>query len=369
LLVHARTGFREAAHAMFLPRFLGFSGSKDVYYGDVFQRALIADVLCDVDGAIGGVLYPLINAELDYLISRRSSVGIGGWSYFPELPELAPDADDLGQVLTALVRGGRRATALVYVSEPLRVLFSDCIHDDGSFETWIIPASERDLMQERQLAAARARWGTGADPEVVANLLYSLVLLGDRRFDAVCRRGASYLERSQHESGCWNARWYFGPYYGTYVCMRLLRLLRPTSESLVRGAEFIRRTQLVDGTWAQHASKAGDPMSTALALLALAAVRNGVVSARDSQRAERARAALDRRRKRGGWASAPFIRPSGVHCYGSRTLTTAMVTKAALAWSAIANEERARSVVHCDGDRSTSRSVPPSPMPERPAPR
>lgn len=356
LLAQARSSFREARHAMFLPRFLDFTGDRDVYYGDVFQRALIADVLCDADDVLGGALHPLIESEVDYLVDCRRRNGFGGWSYFPDLPELAPDADDLGQIVQVLVRTRRRDSLREHASEPLRVLFADCGHEDGSFERWIVPSRNRDPLQERQFAVAQARWGTGADPEVVANLLYGLVLYHAGQYADVCRRGARYLVGAQHPDGSWMCRWYFGPYYGTYACMRFLRAASPDSPSLARAADFVRDRQNSDGSWSLSQTRNGDPLSTALALLALT-YAPGAASETDRQRAVRARLALGSQTTKRSWASWPFIKPSGVHSYGSRTITTAFVTKAALAWS------------QRDGDRATSPRVPPSPGPGTPAPR
>lgn len=317
------TDFHEARHAMFLPRAAGFSGDRSVYYGDVFQRALIADALCDAEELIGSAVQPMIEREVQYLVGCRLRDGVGGWSYFPDLPDLAPDADDLGQVLQVLVRAGHRDLATAYVTEPLRVLLDDCMHDDGSFETWIVPARNRTPTQELQLAAARARWGTGADVEVMANLLYALLLYDPRQFAEVCRRGAQFIARQQRTDGSWMCRWYFGPYYGTYACTRLLAALGET-HAVERAAEFVRTTQRADGGW-------GDALSTALALLTL--------SGGDGARAARACDLLIRQAGRSGWAACDFIRPSGVHSYGSRTITTAFVLKAARAWNALALSE------------------------------
>ena len=329
-----RRHFREARHTMWLPRFLGFTGDRDVYYGDVFQRALIADTLCDADDALGGMLQPLIECEIQYLVGRRVRVGVGGWSYFPELPELAPDADDLGQVLQLLVRTGHHAAAHEHATEPLRVLLADCMHEDGSFETWIVPAQARTATQERQLAVARARWGTGPDAEVMANLLYALVQYDARQFGDTGRRGADWIRRQQRADGSWACRWYFGPYYGTYACMRFLDAAHDDANAISRGAEFLRATQLADGGWPGQSGGDADPLSTALALLGLAVAQRVAGDESDAARAVRARLALAKMAHGGGWPSRPFIRPSGVHSYGSRTITTAMVVKAALTWSA-----------------------------------
>jgi len=271
-----------------------------------------------------------------YLVGQRLMRGVGGWSYFPGLPELPPDADDLGQVIQVLVRSGHAVLADEHASSPLRILFRDCAGADGSFETWIIPARDRTAEQERQSDAAREKWGTGPDAEVMANLLYALTLYDATRFETECQRGAEYIERCQRPDGSWSCRWYFGPYYGTYACARFVHQLRPGAGSLVRAADFIRRSQHSDGSWRQPSSRSGDALSTALGLLGLAVAQpSGGAGSADAGRAARARAWLDENGDGDSWPSCSFIRPSRLHSYGSRTVTTAYVMKAALAWERV----------------------------------
>jgi squalene-hopene/tetraprenyl-beta-curcumene cyclase len=342
LLEEWQTEFRDAGHAMIFPHLLGFTGDRERHYGDVFQRAIIADALCDADDPLGGALRPAIQREVTYLIDQRLRRGVGGWSYFPTLPELPPDADDLGQVIQVLVRSGHTRLADAHATAPLRVLFRDCVLADGSFETWIIPARDRTAEQERQLDAARQKWGTGADAEVMANLLYALTLYVAPRFATECRRGADYIEQCQQPDGNWSCRWYFGPYYGTYACARFIRALRPHADSLARAADFIRGTQRPDGSWSQPSGSSGDALSTALALLALAVAQPADdVESQDSIRATRAYAWLEENADGDSWPSCSFIRPSPLHSYGSRTITTAYVIKAAVVWDRVTRERAA----------------------------
>ena len=99
-----RLGFGEARHIMEFPPELGFSGPQ-YQRGDVFQRAIIAEILCDADEVLNGELRPIIEQEIGYLLSRRDP-GRRGWRYFPELAELAPDADDLAEIIQVLLRSG-----------------------------------------------------------------------------------------------------------------------------------------------------------------------------------------------------------------------------------------------------------------------
>ncbi|HEY6323217.1 MAG TPA: prenyltransferase/squalene oxidase repeat-containing protein [Thermoanaerobaculia bacterium] len=347
-----RLGFGEARHLMEFPHDQGFTGEHELQRGDVFQRAVIADVLCDAGEQVRG-LRPVIDHEISYLLGRRGAAR-GGWRYFPELPELPPDADDLAQIMQVLLRRGRLDDVHRHCAGPLSILLDDNRHRDGSFETWIIPARGRTPEEQSQARHARLSWGTGADSEVMANLFYALVLFDPSRFARTIARGTGYLLRQQRDDGSWTSTWYRGPYYGTYACVRLLRAISPAmpampatpataaAAALMRAAEFLCRTQRDDGGWG--AESESNALDTALALAGLAAL--GGLGARRGQaaaeRAECARAYLCRSRQGDrSWPAWDLIRmdtgrASGtaapVLTYGSSTMTTAFVLKAALAW-------------------------------------
>jgi squalene-hopene/tetraprenyl-beta-curcumene cyclase len=320
-----RRGFGEARHVMHFPPELGFGGPA-YQRGDIFQRALIADALCDVEQAWNVNLRPVIDHEIAYLLSRRDT-GRGGWSYFSELPELPADADDLAQILQLLHRCGRHAEVKELCSGPVSVLLEDNSHADGSFETWIIPARNRNAREERQAEFARDMWGTGADAEVIANLLYALALIDSDRFGDHISRGVEYLERQQLSNGTWTSTWYHGPFYSLYVCLRLLAHVRPNSNAIPRAAAFLNKSQKADGGW-------GNPLDTALGLLSLFQIQTNGELASVSNACDylQAHAMPD-----GSWIDCEFIRMDlgraaraepQIVSYGSRTITTAFVLKA-----------------------------------------
>jgi squalene-hopene/tetraprenyl-beta-curcumene cyclase len=330
VLAQWRLGFGEARHIMHLRPEVGFNIQDDYHFGDVFQRALLADGLCDAAEAFGDALHPVMDFELEYLLSRRQRTGVEGWSYFPTVPEVASDADDLGQVMQALLRRGRRPLVEQLCERPLEVLLRDRWRPDGSFETWIVPAHGRTPLQERQVQA-NALWGVGPDNEVMANLLFALALYDHSRFQETLLAGVRYLVSRQEADGHWESRWYYGPYYGTYVCLRLLRVTAAEPAAVDRARRFLRASQRGDGGWALAAES--DQLSTALAMLGLAAAWPGTDDlAADRERAARARAFLAESYGRAGWEATPFIRPRADAPYRSRTITSLFAMKAALAW-------------------------------------
>jgi squalene-hopene/tetraprenyl-beta-curcumene cyclase len=331
LLAQWRLGFGEVRHIMYLPQNQGFSAKQEYHYGDVFQRALIADALCDANELLNNQLQPLIDYEVQYLGNCRLKSKVGGWSYFPSVAEVAADADDLGQIMQVFLRSGHISKVQEYCELPLSILLSDNTRADGSIETWIIPANERTAEQQRQVEFNQSKWGTGPDNEVMANILYALHLYNPKRFNETVRHGLRYLETQQETDGSWSSKWYYGAYYGTYVCLRLLIAAQPNSPAIASAIDFLRTTQQSDGGWGL--GDESDPLSTALALLGLAVVQKDVDNPMDTDQAEQALVYLQSTKEvNSGWLSTHFIRPRASAPYGSKTITTMYVLKATVAW-------------------------------------
>jgi len=338
LLREWSAGLPEATHIMPFPRSQGFNNATEEQAGDVFQRALLLDVLCEANGKLDNQLSAIIAKEVQTLLRRRRTTGIGGWSYFPHLRELPADADDLAQVMLAFLRSGHSNAVSEYCERPLSVLLSDNSNPDGSFETWIIPKN-RDEELALQAQWVQSAWGSGSDCEVNANLLYALWLYDRTRFSEVIERGTRYILACQKPDGSWQGTWYHGPFYATWICLRLLESTCPDTHAIVEGHEFLAARQNADGGWGE--TDVSDPLSTSFALLGLAIHKNGSTPA-----AEKISAALQWLRQTqeddGGWKAIPFIkmelgRPTGspwqTLTYQSRTVSTLVAVKAAFAWS------------------------------------
>jgi squalene-hopene/tetraprenyl-beta-curcumene cyclase len=323
-----RYGFGEARHIMHLTHAEGFSAASEYHFGDVFQRALIADALCDANEALDGTLQPVVEHEARYLLSRCETTGVGGWRYFQTVSEVAPDADDLGQVMQVLLRAGLRGEAEQSCEGPLAVLLRDRARPDGSIETWIVPAADRTPEQERQLRFNEEKWGTGPDNEVVANLLYALTLYDRERFADTVRRGIGWLATRQEADGSWPSTWYYGPFYGTYVCLRLLAAVCPEAPEIAAAARFLESTQRIDGGWGAGAES--DPLSSALAILGLRTAEGRATP--PSPLVQRGMDYLTSVGQRSDpWPEVRFIKPRLNDPYGSRTMTAAYMMKAAFA--------------------------------------
>ncbi len=328
--------YPEATHRMYFPRALGFTGSSDLHEGWVFQRALICDAFLQAAASGFEVDWSGVQSDIDALVDARCRKVPGGWKYFPDLPELPPDADDLAAILQVLIRSGADSTAALS-DDPIRLLFEQNSAADGSFSTWIVDRTDRGEITRAMLDAIETHWGDSADVEVVANLLYALTLYDAGRFAAEIERGIEYVSGRQEADGSWRSSWYCGPYNGTCACARAIGAALPQHHTLPKAVRYLETTQRDDGGWGFPESNATD---TSLALMTLACLRGSTaVNPASCQRA------LDylvaHQSPQGTWPASPFIqmdtnrtltlRGEGqprIITYGSQTIASALCLKA-----------------------------------------
>ena len=322
---------RDFAAGRHVMRFegLGAGGGDLVVTGDVFQRAILLDAVIDASRCFGWAMDQTIMSERNYLLARRRTAGVGGWGYFPEFALLAPDADDLAEMIRVAAKLGDRE-ALRHCARPLEVLLRDCAHSDGSVETWIIPRADRSPEQDGQLWAARTLWGTGADLAVVANLAHALSLaapLGELAGASEAGAKARHYVAQQEMAGDIASVWYAGPYYPAYAVARCLE--GHASQALPGLRAFIKSRQHRDGGWGFGGES--DALSTALALLAASHSASGGADV------DRGVTTLLEMVASQALAPTPFIRMdtgrtmgvSGrIETYGSLTMTAGFVLKA-----------------------------------------
>lgn len=260
---------RDFAAGRHVMRFEGMAtgGGDLVATGDVFLRAILLDAAIDAARCFGWAMDQTIVSERNYLLSRRRTAGVGGWSYFPEFELLAPDTDDLAEMIRVFAKLGDRDSLRRHCARPLAVLLEDCAHSDGAVETWIIPHAGRSPEQDAQLWAARTLWGTGADPAVVANLAHALSLassLGELADGAEAGARARHYVSQRAMDVDFASAWYAGPYYPAYAAARCLEGW--SNPALRRISKFVEARQHQDGGWGLGGQS--DALSTALALLA-----------------------------------------------------------------------------------------------------
>lgn len=334
ILGQAGGEFAEARHEMVFSRAAGFSGSSERQSSDIFARATLAHLFLDIAGYVhselAAELRTIARREAYYIAHTKVANRAGGWSYFPDLPELPPDADSLAAALSLFVRIAPEYTSLC--REPVELVLAGA-DPDGAFETWIVAPADAPPDRERMEWAIRNCWGTGADPDVLAHFYYALYLWEFNRYEAAVRRGASKLIEMQQPDGSWRATWYSGPAYGTGQAVRLLRAIGMGDEARERAYRYLLKHQREDGGWGEGSSVA---LQTALTIAALNDAMPGCSPI------EMTRAAGTLRTLQladGSWPASPWIqmeigRATGrilhVATYQSVTLTTAFCLRALL---------------------------------------
>jgi hypothetical protein len=290
----------------------------------------------------------VLAAEALLLLQDKRHDVTGGWSYLSGVPELPPDADDLAMVAQVLLRCGGQPLAAA-CQHSLSLVLAAAGRGDA-VPTWVLDpgdAPHRNQLFRRYIELTQA---DGVHPEVVANLLYAASLQATEKDRQQAASAIAYLESAQDDDGAWHSRWYWGRHYGTYRAVLALKALAPDSPALGRAREYLVSGQNPDRGWG--AGGRSDPLSTAFAALALAALAQPGTG-------HCLRPALEyllaSQQPDGSWPGCPFIAfprvgGPGVHIYRSSTITTSVCLKAILAGRA----------AHSTGRMTTPRANPAS---------
>jgi len=335
LLAQAERQFVEVRHEITFTHSAGFTGQSERQSGDLFARATLANLCLDIaaltqDPEVAATLRTVARREATHLANAKVTDRAGGWSYFPGLPELPPDADSLAAVLSLFLRIAPEYVPLC--DDPVEHALAGG-GEDGSLETWIVAATDSPHQRERMQWAIRNCWGTGTDPDVLAHFHHALFRRAREHDQPTIERGVAKLIAMQEPDGTWRSTWYVGPAFGTGLALRLLRETGKGEEVRARARSFLLEAQRADGAWGDHAPT---PLETALSMIALdEAGING-----DSRRLALGGAALQAMQlEDGSWPASPWIRMEigratgkilRVLTYQSITITTAYCLKGLL---------------------------------------
>lgn len=318
-------GYSELKHRMYLGTLDGFDNANRVHESDTFPRALLNDCLLAVAKRYHIDITTFLTQECDYFVLQRNCDDVGGWGYFPTVKEIAADIDDLAQVMQLFIPLNRVDLINQFCTTPIHIVLTERTSADGGIETWIIPRTNQTTLQQKQELFNETRWGKGPDVEVVANFVYALQQLDSDRYQKQISASLNYVISHQQPTGCWDSVWYYGDYYGTYVCLRLLACFGEKFSATMRKAiDHIHEAQNTDGGFGQSSHLPSDPLSTSLALLAYSYYtkkRDDVVKSATNYLASCQLAD-------GSWAAVDFIKPKLLEPYKSKTMTTGFVLKA-----------------------------------------
>jgi hypothetical protein len=323
----ASKDFFETKHIMYLGTDEGFQNNGEIHVGDVFQRAIVLDIICDLKDKLNTDFFDsLVANELDYLLGQKRDTGVGGWSYFPTVKEIAPDIDDLGQIVQCFSRTNSLYLINQYLAPLFEVVFLDNYNKiTGGIETWIVPVNDRSEIESMQNYFNESKWGKGPDNEVVANFLYGITLAPyfAKQYAQELNKSIEFLFSQQEHEGFWRSRWYYGKFYGTYTCLRLFNKQGIFNNKIKRAIDFILHNQNEDGSWNNEAGEKGI-LDTSFALLCLSlypdqskiSIEKGIQYLINAFRIEPS------------VYIEPFILPKAGQPYKSKTITTAYALKA-----------------------------------------
>ncbi len=302
LLAQAREGFPETCHVMFFPRRAGFRVRRERQASDVFARSVLASVLLDAaqldeDASFQRAIADLARREASHVAGARLADRAGGWSYFPDLPELPPDLDSLSAALILFARAAPESLPLC--DEPIALALEGA-SPTGAVETWLISPMDDPGQKRRMRRGVTRFWGNEIDVEVCARFYLGLWMRDSARHGEFVRRGAELIAARQQANGSWEASWYHGRAYGAGLCLRLLRAVGMQGDSVRRAVELLASEQRADGGWAVWGET--DAQETALALWALGD------SAPEPAIEKAIACLLDYQTREGHWKGSPWIR-------------------------------------------------------------
>ncbi|BFO68094.1 prenyltransferase/squalene oxidase repeat-containing protein [Chryseobacterium sp. KCF3-3] len=317
--------YAELKHIMYLGSKEEFENDIDIHSSDTFQRALLNDCLLDITKSFDINAKDFFENENQYLLERKNEDEIGAWSYFPTVQEIAADIDDLGQIIQQFIRTDNKHLISIHCLKAINIVINERIQPSGGIETWIIPKDNLTKKQMKQDLFNSTKWGRGADVEVVANFIYALTLFDAEKYKLTISKAINYIISEQKDHGYWEARWYYGKFYGTYVCLRLLNEFPSEYKSSKQKIKnFLINSQNEDGSFDEEQYK---NLSTSFAIFCIKLLKAPEL-AEAKRKAQKY--LLDNQLIDGCWNSENFIKPKSHEPYKSKTLSTAYVLKALL---------------------------------------
>jgi squalene-hopene/tetraprenyl-beta-curcumene cyclase len=259
----------------------------------VWDTALAAHALLEtgqasnVEGAQRGLDWLLPRQDLtvkgDWAF-KRPNVRPGGWPFQYANPHY-PDLDDTAVIVVAMARAQKDSGATTFDNAMARARewIEGLQSSDGGWG-----AFDADNTHEFLNNIPFADHGALLDPpspDLTARCVSMLAQLGATRESSdAMRRGVDYLRRTQLADGSWYGRWGINYIYGTWSALCALNAagLGADAPEMRRGAKWLIAIQNADGGWGEgadsykldyrgHEMSISTPSQTAWALLGLMA--------------------------------------------------------------------------------------------------
>lgn len=264
-------GFVETTLSSYFPDADGFVFSQRYYQGDVFQRAVISDIIFDIDPEFNNCLLPFLDYETKYLSDQIQSKG--GWNFYHDFEYQPNDTDTTAQVMQVLIKMKRQDLINQKTIQVIDNILERQFKENGKIETWLLPPLEKQNSKEKKQYRflkyyTRHNLDKSVDVEVMANLLYTLQIFNKEKYNMSIKHGVEFLEKTQNKNGSWTSTWYWGEYYGIYVCLRLFVETKQDSKSINKAKDFLLKKNASNKAWG-YKNSIDDPLNTAYALISL----------------------------------------------------------------------------------------------------
>jgi len=182
---------------------------------------------------------------------KRPNTEPSGW-YFEFANEFYPDIDDTAMVLLALKHARasdpveHKATVLRAVDWLLAMQSADggwaAFDVDNNWQFLNgVPFADHNAMLDPTC------------PDITGRVVESLIVHGIEPSHPAILRGVEYLRRTQEADGSWYGRWGVNYIYGTFLALRGLRATGEDDREahILRAGEWLRSIQNADGGWGE----------------------------------------------------------------------------------------------------------------------
>jgi len=326
--------FHEATHILRFPFYISVDFRNRKHYGDAFAKSIILSSIF-ATRKVGFTFSDSIIRDCIDVIAKQH-IKYFGWRYFPKLVILPPDIDDLAQILQTLISHDV-SIANKLCLEPLNSAIENCLQEDGSLTTWIVENEKRSLRTLIYKRNIKKRWGNTFDPEVIANFLYALLLFDRNKYLDIIKNGVEYLKKRIQPNGFWKSTWYWGQFYGTYMCSRIISFINPDDEIMQKVVNFLKSNSPLSDKQSNSTQNIND---IAFYLLTWSSLKDFCKNNEEIIK-YCIDYLLDNQEDNGGWKSFPFIkmRTSPEERYSERYLsyesqlvTTAYTIQSLVPW-------------------------------------
>jgi hypothetical protein len=214
-----------------------------------------------------------------------------GWAPSEPSPE---DADTTGWVVGFLLDLGWADRRVIGSGTESLLKYQQ---PDGGFSTYL-PTAMRSGMDGF----------TSSHVEVTALVLEVLLRAGLKPDSEIVRKGIEYIKEKQGADGLWEAYWWDGQMYATHHCLRALQAQGQPFSDEERGrlVAAILSAQGEEGDWGEKTVGKNKPFETALALKTLMMIDGSMAGACSVKRA--IAWLLNHQNAEGGFNSAPMMR-------------------------------------------------------------